>query len=196
MQRITKTDCKSMLDQFHYLSKISRGYKSGYNYGLFHNDVCVGCCIFTGFPVPELSKGMLGLERNDQDGLFELSRLVLTPDTQSTEHNITSWFVSRSIKQLRKDTDVRVLLSYADSGFHEGTIYRACNFKYYGLTSSKSDFWALQPDEVTYKKLSRGKTKGLAGEWRPRTRKHRFALLYDKSLTIQWAEVQYETNKE
>jgi len=184
--RITKKQAGEVLLKYHYLKDISKGFKSGYNYGIFYGVTCIGACIFTGFPVPELSKGMLGLERDDQAGLFELSRLCLRPSFQKSEHNLASWFVSRSIKQLKKDTNVRVILSYADSNFHEGTIYKACNFMYYGLTKkSNKDFWILQNDG-SHVKHSRGKTSHLAGEWRPRSRKHRFLMVFDKKLNVLW----------
>jgi hypothetical protein len=184
---ITKSDAASILLKYHYLKDISKGFKSGVNFGLLINGQLVGCCIFTGFPVPELVKGMYGLERSDQSGFFELSRLCIEPEIQSTEHNLASWFVSRCIKQLRKSEKVRAILSYADESFHNGTVYRALNFKYYGLSAVKKDFWILQNDG-SYIKHSRGKTKGIAGEWRERTQKHRFLLTYDKSLNIKWIE--------
>lgn len=187
IREVSKSECKEILEKYHYLSKISRGFKSKFNYGLFRNGKMVGTCIFTGFPVPELLKGMYGLPRDQQDGFFELSRLCLDPSVQGSEHNIASWFVSRSIKSLRRETKVRSILSYADNDFHSGTVYAALNFKYYGLSSPKSDFWFLQPDG-SYKKHSRGKTRGHEGEWRPRSRKHRFVLCFDKSLRILWEE--------
>jgi hypothetical protein len=152
---------------------------------LFLDDKIVGVVIFTGFPVPELSKGMLGLDRSDQVGLFELSRLCLEPSIQMKEHNLSSWFLARCIKQLRKTTNVRVILSYADSDFHKGTIYRASNFTYYGLSDPKKDFWVKQEDG-SFKKHSRGKIKGLDGEWRKRSQKHRYLLVFDKTLNIKW----------
>lgn len=185
---VDKSQCKDILETHHYLSKESKGFKTKFNYGLLKKGELVGVCIFTGFPVPELSKGLFGLDRNDQDGLLELSRLCLLPDVQTNEHNITSWFVSRCIKKLRKDTVVRCILSYADDSKHSGTIYRACNFKYYGTSSPRKDFWILQ-DDGTYIKHSRGKTKHLRGEWRPRTLKHRFLMVFDKTLTVKWVEV-------
>lgn len=184
---IDKKQCKSILDEYHYLSKESKGFKTKFNYGLFRNGHLVGVCIYTGFPVPELSKGLFGLDRSDQNGLFELSRLCLVPDVQKSEHNITSWFVSRTIKILRRSTNVRCILSYADDSKHVGTIYRACNFKYYGTSSPRKDFWILKEDG-TYVKHSRGKTKGVKGEWRPRSLKHRFLMVFDKSLTVKWVE--------
>ena len=148
----------------------------------------MGVIIFTGFPVPELAKGMLGLDRTEQQGLFELSRLCLEPTVQADEHNLASWFVSKSIRQLKKDTEVKVILSYADSAFHEGIVYRACNFSYYGLSAPKKDFWIEQKDG-TYKKHSRGKTRGVKGEWRWRSQKHRYLMVFDKKLTILWERI-------
>lgn len=185
ISRIEKSEAEFLLGQYHYLKDISKGFKSGYNYGLYKDRILVGVCIYTGFPVPELVKGMFGLERTDQDGFFELSRLCLDPTVQKQEHNLASWFVSRTIQELRVATTVRSILSYADSDFHQGTVYKACNFVYYGLTDPKSDFWIKQTNG-SFIKHSRGKTKGIEGEWRPRSRKHRFVKVFDKSLKIKW----------
>lgn len=185
IQKVSKAECAEILLKHHYLKDISKGFKSGFNYGLMKGNKCVGVVIFTGFPVPELAKGMLGLARDDQDGLFELSRLCLLPDVQQEEHNLASWFVSRAIRILRKETFVRVVLSYADADFHQGTVYAACNFKYYGLSKAKKDFWIEQQDG-SFIKHSRGPVKHLRGEWRARSRKHRFALVFDKKLTVLW----------
>ena len=185
---INKEECGSILLKWHYLKDISKGFKSGVNYGLFKNNQLCGVCIYTGFPVPELVKGMYGLERTDQNGFFELSRLCLEPESQKDEHNLASWFVSKTIKSLRRNHVVRSILSYADNDHHKGTVYRACNFSYYGLTTKKKDFWILQGDG-SYTKHSRGKTKGVAGEWRDRSQKHRFVITIDKHLKMLWEKV-------
>lgn len=184
---VSKKECAHLLLTYHYLKDISKGFKSGYNFGLFKGEVLVGACIYTGFPVPEIVVGCFGLSRNDQQGMFELSRLVLDPDVQKSEHNLASWFVSKTINTLKKIVVVRAILSYADSGFHSGTVYKACNFKYYGLSESKKDFWILQPNG-DYVKHSRGKTKDLLGEWRDRNKKHRYLLIFDKTLICKWIE--------
>ena len=184
---ITKIECKKILDPFHYLSKISKSFKTKHNFGLLHlaENKIVGVCIFTGFPVPELLSGMYGLPRTEQEGFYELSRLCLHPTIQATEHNLASWFVAKAIKRLRNTVNVRSILSYADADFHSGIVYAASNFLYYGLSDPKCDFWIKQNDG-SYIKHSRGKMKGLPGEWRPRSRKHRFVLQFDKTLTIKW----------
>lgn len=188
---VSKTSCVPLLQKYHYLSNISKGFKSGFNVGLHRKDQLVGVCIFTGWPVPELLKGCFGLPRTEQQGFWELSRLVLHPEYQAKEHNLASWFVSRSVKLLRTSHKVRSILSYADEGFHQGTVYAASNFKYYGLSAPKNDFWFKQADG-SYKKHSRGPVKDLDGEWRPRTRKHRFLLTYDKTLSCKWEEQKWK----
>jgi len=189
IDKISKKQAEELLLKYHYLKDFSKTFKSGYNYGLYKkNDFSPlniggvqGVCIFTGLPVPEIAKGAFGLERNEQNGLFELSRLCIHPDTQSREYNITSWFVAKSIKKLRKETEVKAIISYADSDHHSGTIYRACNFEYCGLSEPKKDFYFADGT-----KHSRGSIKGRDGEWRDRSRKHRYVMVFDKSLNLQW----------
>lgn len=199
IDRVSKEEIKDLLYTYHYLKDESKDFKSGYNYGLFKSSVsdvlhignCFGACVFTKIPVPEIAVGAFGLQRHEQEGLYELSRLCIHPDIQKEEYNITSWFVSRCIRRFRKDANVRAIISYADSSKHSGIIYRATNFKYYGLTSSKSDFWIKQTDG-SFIKHSRGPIKNLEGEWRERSRKHRFVLLFDKSLNIKWNEQEWK----
>ena len=191
IDRVTKSDAADLLLRFHYLKDISKTFKSGYNYGLYkNNDFCPlniggiqGVCIFTGLPVPEIAKGAFGLERNEQQGLFELSRLCIHPNTQQEEYNITSWFVARAIKRLRQETEVRAIISYAASDHHGGTIYRACNFRYCGLSDSKKDFYVNDGSQH-----SRGKIVDAEGEWKDRSRKHRYVMTFDKSLDLLWTE--------
>ena len=189
IDRVNKKESAELLLRFHYLKDISKTFKSGYNYGLYkNNDFCPlnvggiqGVCIFTGLPVPEIAKGAFGLERDEQQGLFELSRLCIHPNTQQSEYNITSWFVSKAIRRLRKETNVRGIISYADSDHHSGTIYRACNFRYCGLSEPKKDFYFADGT-----KHSRGSVKGSEGEWRDRSQKHRYVMIFDKKLDLLW----------
>ena len=189
IDRVTKSEAADLLLRFHYLKDISKTFKSGYNYGLYkNNEFCPlniggiqGVCIFTGLPVPEIAKGAFGLERHEQNGLFELSRLCIHPNTQQSEYNITSWFVSKAIRRLRKETSVRGIISYADSDHHSGTIYRACNFRYCGLSEPKKDFYFADGT-----KHSRGSVKGSEGEWRDRSQKHRYVMIFDKKLDLLW----------
>jgi hypothetical protein len=193
IDKVSKEEIKSLLYNFHYLKDESKDFKSGYNYGLFKSDISdvlhvggsLAACVFTKIPVPEIAVGAFGLERDQQEGLYELSRLCVHPDVQREEYNITSWFVSRCIRRFRKDANVSAILSYADANHHSGIIYRACNFAYYGLTDPKKDFYYADGT-----KHSRGSVKGLEGEWRDRSRKHRYLMIFDKELekSLKWKE--------
>jgi hypothetical protein len=197
IERVTKKELEPLLLTYHYLKDESKTFKSHYNYGLFKYPEwecplniggCLGGTVFTSLPVPEIAVGAFGLGRDQQEGLYELSRLCIHPDIQKEEYNITSWFVSKCIKRFRKDANVSAILSYADSSRHDGVIYRACNFKYYGLTQKKSDFYYADGT-----KHSRGSIKGVDGEWRERTRKHRYLMVFDKNLKVLWKEQKYGT---
>ncbi len=199
IDKVSKEEIKNLLYNYHYLKDESKDFKSGYNYGLFKSSVsdilhigdCLAACVFTKIPVPEIAVGAFGLQRHEQEGLYELSRLCIHPDVQKTEYNITSWFVSRCIKRFRKDANVRTILSYADASRHDGVIYRACNFKYYGLTDPKKDFYYADGT-----KHSRGSVKGIKGEWKERTRKHRYLMIFDKNLEkrLTWKEEKWYNN--
>lgn len=193
--KIDKANAAAILDRFHYLKDHQRGFRTGYNYGCFCNGELVGVLIFANICGKNVSNNMLGFTHDQEDGLFELSRLCIHPDYQAREHNLASWFVSRCIKLLRKETYVRLILSYADADYHNGTVYAACNFTYYGLTKPKTDFYEKMPDGSFFK-LNRISSKGKVGEWRPRPRKHRFVMCFDKSLTIKWEPVKWVSKKE
>ena len=202
IDKVKKCEVKDLLNTFHYLKDESKDFKvSPYSYGLFRSSTtdilhiggCLGVCIFTGLPVPEIAVGAFGLQRNEQEGLYELSRLCIHPDVQKEEYNITSWFVSRCIKRFRKDAPVSCILSYADANHHSGIIYRACNFSYYGLTNPKKDFYYADGT-----KHSRGSVKGTEGEWRDRSRKHRYLMIFDKDLKkrLTWKEEKWYNNQD
>ncbi len=192
VHNITKEQSKYILKSHHYLSKVNKGFRSGFNFGLFEDEKLIGVCIFHSPSVPETVKGCFGLLRNQQQGIYELGRLCLIPE--STQKNLLSWFVSKSIKLLKKQTTVRSILSYADSSLHTGFIYQATNFKYYGLTSPKKDFW-FELEDGSFIKHQRGPVKGKKGEWRHRERKHRYLLVFDESLKCLWEEKPYPKEK-
>jgi hypothetical protein len=200
LDKVSKEEIKELLYTYHYLKDESKDFKSGYNYSLYRKSFTdilniggsVGACIFTGLPVPEIAVGAFGLQRHEQEGIYELSRLCIHPDVQKEEYNITSWFVSRCIRRFKKDATVRAILSYADSNHHTGVIYRACNFTYYGLTDPKKDFYYADGT-----KHSRGSVKGIEGEWKERSRKHRYLMVFDKDLQkrLTWKEEKWYNNQ-
>ena len=81
IDKVCKEEVKELLYTYHYLKDESKDFKSGFNYGLYRRSFtdilniggCLGTCIFSGLPVPEIAVGAFGLERNQQQGIYELS---------------------------------------------------------------------------------------------------------------------------
>lgn len=192
--KISRGTAKILLDQYHYLHE-EGNFRSGINFGLFEQKTksLIGVCVFHSVSAKEIVKGCFGINSYNLNGFMELGRLCINPHKH--EKNITSYFLSGSIKILRKIKTVVALLTYADSSYHNGYVYQACNFKYYGLTSPKKDFYVLQPNG-TYKKLQRGKCRHLNGEWRDKSQKHRYLIVYDTGLKTIWNEQPYPKLKQ
>ncbi len=85
-----------------------------------------------------------------------------------------------SVEVLKQNPDVEISLGL---GLNSAAvdIYRACNFQYYGLTDPKKDFYYADGT-----KHSRGSVKGVDGEWRERSRKHRYVMVFDFGLNVLW----------
>ena len=76
-----------------------------------------------------------------------------------------------------KKEEIRAVITLADDSRHAGSIYQVCNFTYYGLSNKKTDFFTADG-----KVNPRGSTKDVQGVWLPRTQKHRYAYILDKTL--------------
>lgn len=194
VQKISRNTAKTLLDLYHYLHQ-DGNFRSGINFGLFNSQskLLVGVIVFHTNSAKEGVKGCFNIDSYKLEGFYELGRLCLNP--HSYEKNLTSFFLSSSIKLLRRIKKVVALLTYADSNHHEGYIYQACNFKYFGLTDQKKDFYVKQIDG-TFKKLQRGKCKHLDGEWRDKSRKHRYLIIYDNKLKTIWKQEPYPKGKQ
>lgn len=184
--------CKEMaydfIRQYHYLGDAK--FFSMYNYGLFirGTNELVGCSTYSLPQGAETLKGWFGLECNDTS-VMELTRLCVLPILNGS--NATSFLLSNSIRML-KSHSIRAVITLADSGRHVGSIYQVCNFKYYGLTSPKSDFCMIgsKPNARV------GTTKDKDGVWVPRSRKHRYAYILDKKLKCLYEEKHRPTVEE
>lgn len=185
MREITRDQAKALIVGHHYLGYKGFRFKAGY--GLFVGDYLVGAAVYHGPSAPETVVGAFGLARTQQEGIWELGRLVLDPAYNG--QNFGSMLISRSLKLLRKQHKTRAIITYADSSRHYGAVYQATNFTYYGLSAPKKDFYRADGS-----KLERGATKGVAGEWRPRPQKPRYMICYDKALQPKWEAKPYFKN--
>lgn len=174
IKEIGKIAANNFVAKHHYLKDSVHPFPKFW-VGLFISDKLVGVAIY-GLPQGISSvKSWFGMKNSNTD-IIELTRLCMLPTLNGS--NATSYLLGNSIKLLKKK-GVRAVTSLADSVKHVGSIYQVCNFKYYGLTDKKTDFFCadgrLNP---------RGKTKDLQGVWLPRARKHRYCYLIDKDLKV------------
>lgn len=181
IQQISYKEALSLISICHYLG--AKRFRCSVAFGLIDNNALVGVAVYHGLSAPETAVGAFGLQRNQQNGLWEIGRLVLRSDYNGK--NYGSYFIRKSIMLLKKKYPIRAIIAYADSTCHRGAIYQAAGFTYCGLTAPKKDYF------LGGKIQERGKTKGINGEWRTRSRKHRYIIVLDKSLNLKWPILPY-----
>lgn len=185
IKEIPKNVCYDFVKKYHYLKDAK--FFCVYGYGLFYKEELVGCATYSNPQGISALKGWFGLSNQDNT-VLELSRLCMLPNLNGT--NATSFLLGNSMKLLKLH-NIRAVTTLADSGRHIGSIYQVCNFKYYGMTDNKTDFYTIDG-----KVNPRGKTKEIHGTWLPRTRKHRYCYLLDKSLKILYSEQEHPRVKQ
>ncbi len=126
---------RSFLGNWHYSDYVN--IQAKHTFGLFRDGVflpeLIGVCVYTRPAGPTAAQKYYP---QDPDKCLELRRLCLVDDTPK---NAESFFVSRTLKWLRKNTAWKFVVSYADpEQGHQGTIYKASNFKYEGETAPGS----------------------------------------------------------
>tara|TARA_R110000803_G_scaffold20502_6_gene52705 strand:- start:1881 stop:2618 length:738 start_codon:yes stop_codon:yes gene_type:complete len=183
IKQINKAEAYKFVKEYHYLADAK--FFSKFAYGLFLKETneMLGVTTFSNPQGAVTMKGWFSLTNQDQT-VLELSRLCVIPRLNNT--NATSFLLGTSIRLLRKE-GIRAVITLADNSRHSGSIYQVCNFTYYGLSNKKSDFF-LYSGDGTFKKNYRGKTNEMPGVWLPRTQKHRYAYILDKTLLCNYTE--------
>ena len=147
--------------KWHYMKDIE--FISQVNYGAYWEQKLEGAISY-GPPNATDLKGYWNIDT--QSNWFEIKRLAMSP---LCPRNSESRFIAITTKLLRRVADVKGIVSYADDEQgHKGTIYKASGFKSLGMTAPKKDFW------MNGKIQQRGKTQGVDGEWKDRSRKWLF----------------------
>lgn len=125
---------RKFLKRWHYSDYVNIQAKHTFclfREGNFGIPEMVGVCIYTRPAGPTAGQSYYP---EAPDKVLELRRLCLIDETPK---NAESFFVSRTIKWLKVNTDWEFVLSYADmEQGHTGVIYRASNFEYLGVTGA------------------------------------------------------------
>jgi hypothetical protein len=122
-----RKEIKSFIETWHY-SKSINGLKSNYCFKLMDKETIIGAMIYGQIGMANVWKKYAD---NEHD-LIELRRLCCIDNTPK---NTESYFIGFTLRWLKKNTDIKKVISYADSNYnHNGVIYRASNFNYLGMT--------------------------------------------------------------
>ena len=85
------------------------------------------------YAIPSMPNTAKAYNPINPDRCVELRRLVCIDDTPK---NTESYFIGQTFKWLKQNTDMEVVVSFADEHHgHTGVIYKATNFEYWGETA-------------------------------------------------------------
>jgi hypothetical protein len=127
VREIQLKEAKSFVERWHYSSSVN-GVKVSHVFGLFFEDTLIGVMIYGPLAMANTWKRY----SDSESKVVELRRLCCI---DKTPRNTESYFIGKTIKYLKKNTNYEVIVSYADPFHgHSGIIYRASNFEYGGLT--------------------------------------------------------------
>lgn len=122
------TVVKDFIEEWHYSGNVN-GLRISHIFGLFYENHLIGSMIY----------GSLGMANSwkkyadSESDVIELRRLCCIDNTPK---NTESYFIAKTLKWLKKNTAYKIVVSYADAYHnHQGTIYKASNFNYEGLTA-------------------------------------------------------------
>ena len=128
-------DIRGFIEQWHYSGNVN-GLMVSHCFALYHDDEMIGAMIYGGLAMANAWKKYA----DKPSEVIELRRLCCIDDTPK---NTESYFIGHTIRWLNKNTDYKVIVSYADAHYgHEGIIYKASNFNLIGQTAkSKVIMW-------------------------------------------------------
>lgn len=123
-----RKEIRDFIEKWHYSQNIN-GLISDYCFKLLDGDKIIGAMIYGRIAMA----GVWKKYAEEEGDLTELRRLCCIDDTPK---NTESYFIGKTLRWLKKNTDIKRVISYADMTYnHEGTIYKASNFKHCGMTA-------------------------------------------------------------
>ena len=141
VREIGYDECESIVSKHHYTGTVWKKDEmvEEYRYhGLFHKETLIGATQYASFCEPKCDRKWLqqyyGCHPiNGYRNFWELARLAVA---DCDEHNITSWFLSRSMKMLNAD----YICTVSDPRMHDGVIYSATNWTYHGKKKGREEW--------------------------------------------------------
>ena len=133
VEYINRKAVTSFIEKYHYSHNIN-GIQSYHHFGLYTEGNfglprMIGAMMYA---IPSMPSTAKKYNPDNPDKCRELRRLCCLDEAPT---NTESYFISQTLKWLRQNTDVEVVVSFADlEQGHTGVIYKATNFHYFGQT--------------------------------------------------------------
>ena len=128
VRELSHQDINDFVCKWHYSQSIN-GVNISHVFGLFCDEYLIGAMIFGAPAMHNAWKKYV----DNPDKITELRRLCCV---DNTPRNTESFFIGQCLRWLKKNSNFEVVVSYADEFHnHQGTIYKASNFKYLGKTA-------------------------------------------------------------
>ena len=134
VEAVPKKTVTSFIEKWHY-SHYAGGIQHRQCFALYSPDGkfglprMIGCMIYG---MPAMSNTAAKYHPDNPDRCWELRRLCCIDDTPT---NTESFFIGKTLRWLKQNTDAEVIVSYSDlQQGHEGVVYKASNFINVGQT--------------------------------------------------------------
>ena len=132
IEPVPRKAIQSFVHRWHY-SHDTNGIQQTQCFALHSPDKLIGAMIYA---IPSMKSTAAKYNPDNPDKCWELRRLCCIDDTPT---NTESYFIGQTLRWIRQNTDIEVIVSYADlEQGHEGVIYKASNFHYLGQSGGGS----------------------------------------------------------
>jgi len=134
VEYINRKALVSFIEKNHYSHNVN-GIQSYHHFGLYTEGnfglpKMIGAMMYA---MPSMPATAAKYNPINPTRCMELRRLCCIDDTPK---NTESYFIGKTLRWLKQNTDIEVIVSFADQHYgHAGTIYKASNFDYLGETA-------------------------------------------------------------
>lgn len=126
VNHVTRKEVSDFIERYHYSGSIN-GVIADYCFSMMDGSKIIGAALFGRMAMV----GQWKRFSNKESDVIELRRLCCTDEAI---RNSESYMIGKMLKWLRDNTQIKIVVSYADAEYnHVGTIYKASNFKYNGF---------------------------------------------------------------
>lgn len=179
VRKASLKDLREFIEKWHYSGTL-KGVNHSHCFGLYRGSELIGAAVYGTTAMPNVWKKY----SNSKSELLELRRLCCIDDTPK---NTESFFIGKTLRWLKRNTEIKTILSYSDLEYgHTGIIYKASNFTFVGQTRKQRKIKCLDTGRLYQDRIIRNKYKGKV---------QRFAQILKIKLEVGDAEYIYTKPK-